>query len=420
MFALADCNNFYVSCERVFNPALRGKAVVVLSNNDGCIISSSTEAKQLGITMAQPAHQIEALLKKNNVTIFSANFPLYGDMSRRIMEILTQYTPNIEVYSIDEAFLDLNNLAVADLDSYVAEIRRAATKGTGIPVSIGVAPTKTLAKVANHIAKKQFRKKGYFILDSKEKIHEALKNSPIDDVWGIGRRFAYKLSKYQIHTAWDFTRMPDAWVKRNMSVIGLRTKKELSGIPCIDMESAPPAKKSICVSRSFGKYQSELNQLEEAVSSFAGLAAEKLRRQDSCANIIMVFIYTNKYKYEETQNSNYIVHHLPVPTSSSIEIITYAKAALKQIFKPGFKYKKAGVVLSGLVPAGAVQRALFDEVDRDKHDALMNSMDKLNKKYGINTVRVASQGTARKWRLKQEKLSPQYTTEWKSIIKVKV
>lgn len=420
MFAIADCNNFYASCERVFNPSLHGKPIVVLSNNDGCVIARSQEAKALGIQMGQAAFQYEKFFQQHKVAVFSSNFPLYGDMSRRVMNMLSEFAPGIEIYSIDESFLDLHNLAVGDFEAYIAKIRRQVTRGTGIPISLGVAPTKTLAKIANHIAKKQYRQQGYFILDTKDKIHDALKNFPIDDIWGIGRRYAYKLNKYKIHTAWDFTRMPDAWVKKNMTVMGLRTKKELLGIPCIELETAPPAKKAICVSRSFGKMQTELQQLEEAVSSFATLATEKLRKQNSCANIIMVFVNTNRFRFDLPQYNNSIVAHLPVPSNSTIEIVTYTKKALSAIYREGYQYIKAGVVVSGLVPEASVQEALFDEVDRPKHSALMKSIDKINRKYGRNMVRVAATGINRKWKLRQERLSPQYTTEWKSIIKVKV
>lgn len=420
MYALADCNNFYASCERVFNPSLNLKPIVVLSNNDGCIIARSQEAKDLGILMGQPAHQIERFLKDKNVAVYSANFPLYGDMSRRVMEMLESYAPSIEIYSIDEAFLDLHNLHIDNLESYISEIRYKTLKGTGIPISIGVAPTKTLAKLANHLAKKQYKNIGYYILDTKEKIKQALKKFPVDDIWGIGRKYAYKLSQYNINSAWDFTKMPDAWVKKNMSVVGLRTKLELMGKVCIDIEDAPQSKKAICTSRSFGKPQSKLNQIEEAVATFAGACSEKLRKQNSCASVVMVFIHTNQFKYDEPQYAKNIVVNLPVPTNSSMEIIAYAKFALKQIYKLGYNYKKAGVIVSGIVPEKSVQNSLFDVIDRDKHQIAMKSMDKINSKYGLNTLRVAAQGTARKWKLKQEKLSQQYTTNWKSIIQVNV
>lgn len=419
MYALADCNNFYASCERVFNPSLYGRPVVVLSNNDGCIIARSQESKELGILMGQPAHQIEKLLREKNVAVFSANFPLYGDMSRRVMEILEANAPSIEIYSIDEAFLDLHNLAVDNFELYIQEVRRKTVKGTGIPISIGVAPTKTLAKLANHIAKKQFRKQGYYILDTREKINEALKNFPIEDVWGIGRKYAYKLKNFNINTAWDFIKLPDAWVKKNMTVVGLRTKMELSGTVCIDIEEAPPSKKAICTSRSFGFPQKELNQIEEAVATFAGSCAEKLRKQQTAASVVMVFVHTNQFKKEDPQYAKNIVINLPVPTNSSMEIIAYAKAALNKIYKPGYNFKKAGVIVSGIVPDDSIQNSLFDEIDREKHQVAMKSLDIINKKYGQNTLRVAAQGINRKWRLKQEKLSPQYTTSWQSIINVK-
>ncbi len=419
MFALADCNNFYVSCERVFNPALNGKPVVVLSNNDGCIISRSNEAKALGIKMAQPAFKIADLIERNQVAVFSSNYTLYGDMSRRVMTTLAAFTPEIEIYSIDEAFLNLAGIP-DKLEDYARTMRQTVLKNTGMPVSVGIGPTKVLAKIANHCAKKRPETNGVLVLDSPAKIGATLRTIEVGDVWGIGRQYTAMLQSFKVKTAWDLTQMPDSWVKKKMTIVGLRIKKELEGEPCLEMELLPTAKKAICTSRSFGELQTELEPIHEAVANFASSCAAKLRQQKTCAKTIMVFIHTNSFKPNDPQYARNIVYKLPVATNSSIELIKYALALLDLIYQEGFRYKKAGVIVSEIVPETRVQCSLFDGVDRVKQDALMHAMDEINARFGSNAVKIATLGTGAQWKLRQEKLSPCYTTRWSDIIKIKV
>lgn len=421
MFALVDCNNFYVSCERVFNPALNGKPVVVLSNNDGCIIARSNEAKALGIKMGEPAFKIADFLRQNRVVVFSSNYVLYGDLSNRVMSTLGRFTPELEVYSIDEAFLNLTGLPI-DWAVYAQSIRETVGRHIGIPVSIGVAPTKVLAKVANHRAKKIPEQRGVCVLAHPREIEAALKNFDVGEVWGIGRQYGKLLNSIKVYTAWDFLQLDDDWVRKKMTVVGLRIKKELAGIACLEMELIPPAKKVICTSRSFGRDQTELEPLKEAVATYTARCAEKLRRQHSCAGMLMVFIHTNGFKANEPQYERNFVCKLPVPTNSTMELIRYALFALEAIYRKGYRYKKAGVLALDIVPENQVQGALFDRVDRDKHAAIMKTLDAINSKYGRDTLKIAAQGTGKneKWRLRQEKLSPSYTTKWDDIITVRV
>ena len=419
MYALVDCNNFYASCERVFNPALNGRPVVVLSNNDGCIIARSNEAKKLGIKMGAPAFKMTDLLRKNRVVVFSSNYVLYGDLSHRVMSTLGQFTPELEIYSIDEAFLNLAGMPV-DYQKYAQRIRQTVFRNVGIPVSVGIGPTKVLAKTANHYAKKVPENQGIFILDSPEKVQDALKIFAIDEVWGIGRQYANLLKSLNIKTAWEFTRMDDAWVRKRMTVVGLRVKKELEGIACLEMELLPPAKKMICTSRSFGEAQTELEPIREAVATYAARCACKLRKQHSCAGGLMVFIHTNGFKPEEPQYEQNFVCKLPVATNSTIELIKYALAALGAIYKIGYCYKKAGVIVFEIVPEDQIQGSLFDNVDRPKHSEVMKTLDEINSKYGRDALKIAVQGSGQKWKLRQEKLSPCYTTRWDEIIEVRV
>lgn len=420
MFALVDCNNFYASCERVFNPSLIGKPVVVLSNNDGCVIARSNEAKAIGIKMAQPAFQIKDLIEKNNIAVFSSNYALYGDMSQRVMNTLSTFSPEIEIYSIDEAFLCLRGFNHFDLFEYAKKIRQTTTKNTGIPVSVGVAQTKTLAKVANHYAKKRPENNGVYLINSDEKRIESLKGIDIGDVWGVGFQYSKFLLKFGIKTAYDFTKAPPEWIRKHMSVVGLRTQKELLGIPCHELESTSPAKKAICTSRSFGEMQTDLKVIEEAVATFATRCSFKLRQQQTCANNLMVFLNTNPFRNDLPQCSASRVITLPTATNSSIEIVHYAIIALRSIYKAGYRYKKAGVIVSGISSEYGIQTSLFDSVDRQKHSKTMNALDQLNSRYGRDFVRLAVQGVNRKWKLKQEKLSPSYTTRWTDILTIKV
>lgn len=417
MFALIDCNNFYASCERVFRPDLNGKPIVVLSNNDGCVIARSNEAKALGIAMGTPAFKNKYLFEKHKVHVFSTNFPLYGDMSDRVMSILSEYSPDMEIYSIDEAFLKLEGFEYFDLQKYAEEISRKVYKWTGIPISIGIAPTKSLSKVANRVAKKfPERTNSVYIIDNDSKREKALRWLKIEDVWGIGRRHAKRLNNQNVFTAYQFTQLPDYWVKKNMSVVGLRLKNDLLGTPNLELE-APQLKKSISTTRTFEKSYTEFEEIKERVSSFAVACAEKLRKQQSCANEIMVFIHTNKHKDDELQYSSSIVLKLPFATNSSIELSKFATKALQYIFKLGFRYKKAGVVVQKFSSAKVYQTKIFDSKNL-KHIPLMQAVDRINTEFGQQKVRLASQDMKRIWKMKQEQLSPRYTTNIDEIIEV--
>lgn len=417
MFALIDCNNFYASCERVFRPDLNGKPVVVLSNNDGCVIARSNEAKALGIPMGAPAFQYEDVFNKYNVHVFSANFALYGDMSHRVMSILSEYSPEIEIYSIDEAFLNLDGLEHLNLLNYATEIRKKVLRWTGIPISIGIAPTKALSKVANKIAKKFSDKtNGVYILDSEEKIIKALKWLPVEDVWGIGRRHSKRLKAIGVKTAYDFIQLDDNYVKNKMTIVGLRLKRDLQGIPSIKMEDVQP-KKNIATTRTFEKNYTDFEQINERVITFAVSCAEKLRKQNSACNSMMVFVHTNPHREDLEQYSKNIVVKLPFPTNSGIELAKFASQALKQIFKPGYFYKKAGVIVMDFTPADIPQYDLFENSD-ERHKPLMNAVDKINSKYGQHKIRLAAQDQKRVWKMKQEKLSPRYTTKLSDIITI--
>jgi DNA polymerase V len=360
MYALVDCNNFYASCERVFNPSLIGRPVVVLSNNDGCVIARSNEAKELGIEMGAPAFLIEDFLKKNNVAVYSSNYALYGDMSKRVYDTLNTFTPEIENYSIDESFLNLHGFELlGDLTEYGHKIKRTVYRNTGIPVSVGIAYTKTLAKLANHISKKNKEHNGCYVIDSEEKRLNALKSVPVGKVWGIGGQYAKLLQTKGIETAYHFTQVPKSWVKDKMSIVGVRTLMELQGTPCIELETAPPAKKGICVARSFGEMQTEYTVIEEAVANFASSIAYKLRKQSSCAGSMQVFLHTNIHRKDLAQCYRTRTVLMPVPTNSSTEIVKYALWGLKSIFRQGYHYKKAGVIVSGIVPENTIHTNSF-------------------------------------------------------------
>ena len=390
MFALVDGNNFYASCERVFNPALREKPIVVLSNNDGIVIARSNEAKALGIKMGTPTFEIKDLIAKQKVLAFSSNFALYGDMSQRMMRIFKDFTPDIEVYSIDEAFLDFSGFKNMDLKQTGIELRKKVLKYIGIPVSVGFASSKTLAKVANRIAKK-FMKNGVALIDTPDKIERALKMTPIDDVWGIGRRYSHFLQKHGVKTAWDFTRLSDSFIRKNMSVNGLRTKEELLGTSCIPMAYHPEPRKAIRTARTFAQTKSTYDEVAEAVSGFAADCARKLREQGSAANLVTVFVRTNRFDKENPYYANNFTLQVNA-TSSSIDLIKAAKAALKIIFKEGVLYKKAGVMVSGLIPEKHRQLSLFDDQNVEKHRRLMQTIDRLNNREGLKVVRFAAEG----------------------------
>ncbi len=418
MFALVDCNNFYASCERVFNPSLNGKPVVVLSNNDGCIVARSQEAKDLGIPMAAPAFKMKDIIEKHKVHVFSSNYALYADMSNRVMGILADMSPEIEIYSIDEAFLKFDGCKYMNLQEYGEKMRYKVTKSTGIPVCVGIASTKALTKVANRVAKKfKERTKGVYMIDTEEKRIKALKWLKVEDVWGIGRQHAKRLNNKGVKTAYEFTQLPHQWVKKNMAVVGLRLKKELEGERQLDLEETGKPKKSIATTRSFDKQYTELKDLKERVSTFAVVCAEKLRKQKSNCSSITVFILTNYFKKDQKQYSKSIVVKLPYPTNSSFDIAKFARYGLQLIFKTGYKYKKAGVIVSKISPENEQQLSLFHCPD-SRHKPILEAVDKLNKRFGYHKIKLAGESLDRTWKMKQEKLSPRYTTNWDDFITV--
>ncbi|MCW5924040.1 MAG: Y-family DNA polymerase [Saprospiraceae bacterium] len=419
-YALVDGNCFYVSCERLFNPALEGRPVIVLSNNDGCVVSRSNEAKALGIEMASPAHLMTDLLRKNRVAVFSSNYNLYGDLSRRMMSVLGRLAPAIEVYSIDEAFLDFGGVDCPDWWAYGYFIRAEVLRQVGIPTGVGIAPTKTLAKVANRVAKKQPEHGGVFVLETADEIETVLRSMPVGDVWGIGGQYAKLLARNDVATAWDFTRLSADWVRRNLTVVGARLQMELQGVSCLELESVAPPKKNICTSRSFGKMLTDFGGVSEAVANHAHRCACKLRGQGSAANVLTVFLHSNPFKPELPQYNPSRTVTLPTATNSSLLMVGHAETALKAIWRDGYAYKKAGVIISGIVPENEIQLG-FDVsmTDVDKHKRLMRAMDALRGRYGHGAISVGTQGTANAWRLRQERLSRRFTTSWQEILEVK-
>ena len=374
MFALVDCNNFYASCERVFNPKIEKKPVIVLSNNDGCVIARSNESKALGIKMGEPAFKLKSLIEKYNINVFSTNFALYGDLSKRVMNVMRKEVNQMEVYSIDEAFLDFTDYATKERG---IALRKKVKQWTGIPVSVGIAHTKVLSKVASHIAKKHTRS-GVFMFDDDDLIRRALNVFPVEDLWGVGRKNAKRLKEAGIHTALQFRECDSGWIRRNMSVNGVRLQKELFGEVCYPLELKRNRKKNICTARSFGTEVKELSKLKEAISSHANTCARKLREEKSCCASISVFINTNPFKPQAKQYNPYKVIQLDVPTNDSMEIVKAAIKGLESIYREDCVYKKAGVIVGKIVPQEQVQLSLFDKLDRDKRKSINKAVDKLN------------------------------------------
>jgi DNA polymerase V len=416
MIALVDCNNFYVSCERLFNPSLENQPCIVASNNDGMAIARSNEVKALGIKMGTPIFMIQDLIKKHNIKIYSSNYTLYADVSSRVHNTLKQFTPNIEIYSIDECFLNFEGFHLIDFEKYIQDMRKFTIQATGIPVSVGVANTKTLAKLSNKIAKKN---NGVLILKDDSDVKQALKDFDISDLWGIGRQYSKKLNGYGIKTALELRNCTDDFIKKHLSVVGLRLVKELRGEPCIGLEEVVPRKKGICTSRSFGKNVERYEELKEAVSTYAATVSGKLRKDNSCANLLTVFIHTNPFKEGIAQYSASKTVKLPVPTNNTTELIHHSLMALKIIFKNGYLYNKAGIIVTGIVPSDQIQTNMFDSTDREKLKKVDKVFDQLNKTWGRGTVRVASEGIVKKWSMKRGLLSPDYTSKWEDIITAK-
>ena len=423
LFGLADCNNFYCSCERVFHPDLIGKPVVVLSNNDGCVIARSEESKALGIKMGDVFYQVKDKLEQNDVAVFSSNYNLYGDMSRRVMSLLSRYSPKVDVYSIDEAFLDFTGMGTSEeLTEYCRKMVRHIGKGTGIPISLGIAPTKTLAKMASKFAKKYKGYEGVCLMDTDEKREKALKLFDVADVWGIGHRSVEKLNYYGIKTAWDLTQKSESWVRREMTITGVRTWKELRGESCISIEELPH-KKSICTSRSFAEQGlNKLAEVEEAIANFAAQCSRKLREQHTVCSSMTVFAHTSRFRQDLPQSYIYQTVNLIVPSNDQQELVSLAVKTLRANWKDGdgYFYKKAGVILWGICRDNAIQTNLFDQVDREKQAALAKAIDAINRKNGHNKIRVAVQGDEKGWQLKREYISKQYTTNLDDVIVLKV
>ena len=418
MYALVDCNNFYASCERVFQPHLVGKPIVILSNNDGCIISRSDEAKALGIAMGAPEFKVRQELKAKNIQVFSSNYPLYGDMSHRVMKILEGFTPHVEPYSIDEAFMNFDGVPVTDFHDYGLQMKSRIMRWLSIPVSVGFAPTKALSKVANKIARKfPERTKGVYIIDTEEKRIKALKWTKIEDVWGIGFRLTKKMKLRNIHTAYDFT-LPqhEAYIKSTMGVVGLRLKYELEGQSVLGLEE-PKDKKNIAITRSFAGNITTLDAMKERVSTFATVCAEKLRKQKSCCQGVILYLRKDKYKVDRQRYNFYRMETLPYASNSSITISNLAIKMLKEVFEEGEIYKKAGVIVTNIIPESQKQFHLFEE-ENPKHLKLMQVMDDYYKKTGERKIKLANQDLTRTWTMKQEHLSKKYTTDINEILKI--
>jgi DNA polymerase V len=416
MIALADCNNFYASCERVFNPGLKNKPIVVLSNNDGCIIARSNEAKVLGIKMGVPVFQVRDIIDNNNVYVFSTNFALYGDMSSRVMSLLSDISPEIEIYSIDEAFM--NFTGVKDSVHLASRMKSVVTKSTGIPISIGIAATKTLSKVANYFAKKQTAN-GVYALTEQQQIVQALKELPVSKLWGVGSRHLRMLNSYGINTAYDFIQLNEEWVLEKMTIMGLRMQRELKGDPCFGIDAYPSRKKNIRTSRSFGVKVKSLQTIQESIIAHAARCAEKLRIENSCARYVSVILRTNPFSKSQDYYYGYKSINLEIPTNDSMEIVNAAKILLGSIYKEGLIYTKSGVIVGDTVPADQVQLNLFySEQGKEKRKNLYKSVDFINQTMGRDKIQLLGQGIAKKWKLKQENLSPCYTTRWTDLLRV--
>jgi DNA polymerase V len=418
MYALVDCNNFYASCERVFNPSLRHKPVAILSNNDGCVISRSDETKALKLPMAAPIFKWEGFCKANGIEVLSSNYPLYGDMSHRVMTILEQFTPNVEIYSIDEAFLEFRGFKDTNFTDYGSQIRQRILKWTGIPTSIGIAPTKALSKVANKIARKfPHITNGVYVIDSEEKRIKALKWIAIEDIWGIGFGLQKRLKAKGCKKAYDFTQLPDDWVRKKFSITGWKLKKDLEGISKMKLDEVQ-TKRSIATTRSFEYTYSDIDNIKERISTFATSCAEKLRKQGSSCHMVYVTLRSDRHKKSLVQHRASWLVNLLHPTNSSLIISQEAVQAVKHIFKKGVKYKRAGVIVMGLVPTNNHQLQMFHN-ENPKHKPLMHTIDRLNEKYTDYKIKLGNQDLKRTWKMRQERLSPRYTTNINDIIVVK-
>lgn len=419
VYALVDCNQFYVSCERVFQPKLEGRPVGVLSNNDGCLVALSPEMKALGIQRGTPAFKLADWLEQGKITLFSSNYTLYGDMSSRVMRILSQFTSDIEIYSIDEAFLSFKGMENMDLTSYAIHIRETVMKWTGIPVSIGIATTKTLAKIANRVAKKYNGYHGVFNMIDHPNMDKILSSIDVEDIWGVGRQYAKKMNKMGFIKARDLLTQEESWIKEHFTVVGLRTVLELKGFPCIELEQVQNHRKQIVSSRSFGRPVESLEELEEAMSSFCSSAVQRLRKQHCVAKQLCVYICTNPFR-NDPQYANFLYQRLNDYSAYTPDFISLGKVLLKKIYKSSYYYKKCGVMISEIIAEKDLQPTFFNKPYPERKDKLiMDCMDKINEKHGRYKITFASNGIKKKWSMRREILSPQYTTCWAELLKVK-
>ena len=417
MIGLIDCNNFFASCERVFNPSLDGKPIVVLSNNDGCVIARSEEVKKLGVKMGVPFYQIKDLIRQQNINVFSSNYTLYGDLSRRVMSILAEQVPEIDVYSIDEAFLEL--AGINNLPEFGQKLVRTTSRSSGIPVSLGIAPTRTLAKLANNFAKRYPAYNKVCIMDSDEKRTKALQKTPVGYIWGIGRQTTKTLEYYGIKTAYDLTLKSRSWVRSKMTVVGERTWLELHGEPCKTSDSVVE-KQQICTSRSFGEMVTDFDSLRESVANFASACAAKLRKQNSLAQGMIVFAYTNRHREDLQQYFPSKAMQFSFPTADTMEIIKHASCALKEIYREGYEYKKAGVILTHIISETNYMHDLFDPRDREKQKRISKMIDSINQKNGTNCIKLAAQGVGKAdWNLRRDFLSKCPSTKMGDIIEIR-
>jgi len=415
MYALADCNNFFVSCERVFRPDLNGKPVIVLSNNDGCAIARSNEAKAIGIKMGSPFFKIRHLVEKYGVVVFSGNMALYGDMSRRVRLTLQEFAPSLEVYSIDEVFLDLHGMQIEDFGSYAREISRICLRNTAIPVSIGISPSKTLAKIASKLCKQYPKLRGGCYMHRPEDIEKVLRRFPVEDVWGIGRKTTPKLYQRGIRTAFDFINMDEERVRALMGITGVRTHRELRGIPSIQFEDSIVSKQSICVSSSFAKEIRDCRDLCSQVANFAAKAAEKLRGQGSVAYEMMVFAMTNRFHNDVPQAYKSILVPFVEPTAEQRTIVVAAIAATRELFNARMSYKKAGVVITRLEQRNQITGSLFEDGEAAERESRISYLiDSINQQYGHGSIRIGAQGDGNIHKLSEHR-SPHYTTLWSDI-----
>lgn len=415
-FALVDCNNFYVSCERVFQPHLERKPVMVLSNNDGCAVARSQEVKRLGIQMGAPLFEVRDLVEQHGIEVLSSNYALYGDMSQRVMKVASQFSPHCEVYSIDELFLDLSGFEHLDLEAYGRALQSKVRQWTGIPVSVGIGATKTLAKIANHCAKKNPFLCGVYHLD--RDLDAVLKKMQVSEVWGIGPRWTQKLRALGIESAFDLARYDYRRIQQQFNVVLARTVLELQGLSCLPLEQVAP-RKQIRVSRSFGSKVSDLKTMREALMNYTSRAAEKLRNQESRTQAVLVFLTTNPFNKKALQYKNSIAIQLPIETDDTVFLLKAALQGLNQIYRPGFVYKKVGVMLLDINREEPKQNDMFTQVDVFKRQKLMHVLDDCNQHFGRKTLHFAAQGFGRVWRMKQNQKSPDFTTDWNCLPKVR-